>query len=349
MKVPEPRRLPSGNYFIQLRLNGVSVPVTAETATECKNIAELIKAEHRVGKSAIKKTPKETTLQDAIDNYIKARSGKLSPATIRSYTIYADTRFKNYRDKKLPKIKWQDMIDEELSLVSEKTVKNAWSLVSASLKHVGYPVPNVTLAKVAVQDLNFLQPEEIKLFCDALKGRSYEIPALLALHGLRLSEIRGLDWKNVDLVKGVIFVQGARVRGPDGDVDKRTNKNETSSRYVPIMIPRLSEVLEAVSDKTGKVSLIGSNTLLDDVKRTCKRAGVTICTVHDLRRSFSSLCFFVGIPSKQIQEWGGWKDDVVLNKIYIKLAASMKTENKSKFTQFFTNANETLTESQSTK
>ena len=349
MKVPEPRKLPSGNYFIQLRLNGVSIPITAETATECKNIAELTKAEHRVGKTAIKKTPKETTLQEALDKYIQARTGKLSPATIRSYKICASSRFGDYKNKKLAKIKWQDMIDDELEDVSEKTVKNCWSLVSSSLKYVGYPVPNVTLAKTVVPDLNFLQPEEIKLFCEAIKDRNYEIPCLLALHGLRLSEIRGLDWKNIDLENGIIFVQGAKVRGPDGDVNKKTNKNDTSSRYVPIMIPRLKELLDAVPDKTGTVAEIGANTLLDDVKRACKRAGVTVCTTHDLRRSFSSLCFYLGIPSKQIQEWGGWKDDKILNRIYIKLSATMKTENKSKFTQFFTNANETLTASQSTK
>ena len=336
MKVPEPRKLPSGNWFIQLRLNGESIPITAMTSTECRNIAELYKAEHRAGKSSIKKTPKETTLKEAMDKYIQKRSGKLSPATTRSYQIYANTRFTDYHNTKLIKIHWQSMIDDELEKdVSEKTVKNAWSLVSSSLKNVGYPVPKVQLAKVAVPDLNFLQPEEIKKFCAALKGRSYEIPALLALHGLRLSEIRGLDWKNVDLEKGIIFVQGARVRGPEGDVDKKTNKNETSSRYVPIMIPRLSEVLTAVKEKSGKVAEIGSNTLLDDVKRTCERAGVTVCTVHDLRRSFASLCFFLQIPSKQIQEWGGWKDDKILNKIYIKLSTIMKTENKAKFTQFF--------------
>lgn len=345
MKVPSPRKLPSGVWFVQLRLGGVSVPVTAETKTECKNIAEGLKAKHRADTGQIKRLPKNITLQESVNQYVRSKSGKLSPATIRSYQIYADTRFSDYQDKALSKINWQQMIDEELCKdLSEKTVKNAWSLVASSLRYIGYPVPNVTLAKVAVPNLNFLQPEEIKPFCDALKGRSYEIPVLLALHGLRCSEIRGLDWENVDLKKGTIFVHGARVRGVDGDVDKKTNKNDTSSRYVPIMIPRLTKVLKAVEDKTGKVAVIGSNTLLDDVKRTCRRAGVTECTVHDLRRSFASLCFFLGIPSRQIREWGGWSSDVVLSKIYIKLSTTMKSENQEKFTQFFkNNANEMLT------
>lgn len=335
MKVPEPRKLPSGNYFIQLRLNGESIPITAKSSTECKRIAELTKAEYRVGKKAIKKTLKETTLQEVMDAYNKKRKNTLSPSTLRQYMSYAQNRFPDYRQKKLKDIRWQQMIDDELELASEKTVKNAWSLVSSALKMADFPVPKVSLAKVIIPDLVFLQPEEIKPFCDALKGRKYEIPALLALHGLRLSELRGLDWKNVDLNNSLLFIQGSRVRGPDGDVDKKTNKNDTSSRYVPIMIPRLKTILDAVPDKTGKVAVIGSNTLLDDVKRTCKRANVTVCTTHDLRRSFASLCFFLQIPSKQIQEWGGWKDDKILNKIYIKLSNTMKTESKTKFTNFF--------------
>ena len=336
MKIPRIVQLESGNYFCRLRVGGADIPITAETEAECERIVTLMKAEHRAGKSNIKKTPKETTLKEAMDKYIQKRTGKLSPATIRSYKIYADTRFKDYQDEKLSKINFQTMIDEELEEdLSEKTVKNAWSLVSSSLKNIGYPVPKVQLAKVVIPDLNFLQPDEIKKFCAALKGRSYEIPCLLALHGLRLSEIRGLDWSNVNLETGVIFVQGARVRGPEGDVDKKTNKNDTSSRYVPIMIPRLTEVLTAVKEKTGKVADIGSNTLLDDVKRTCKRAGITECTVHDLRRSFASLCFYLQIPMQMIKQWGGWKNDEVLNKVYIKLSAIMKTESKEKFTQFF--------------
>ena len=35
MKVPAPRKLPSGSWFIQLRLGGESIPVTAATAKDC--------------------------------------------------------------------------------------------------------------------------------------------------------------------------------------------------------------------------------------------------------------------------------------------------------------------------
>ena len=54
MKVPEPRKLQSGTWFIQLRLGGVSVPVSATTKKECIRQAQLIKAEHQSGKNKVR-------------------------------------------------------------------------------------------------------------------------------------------------------------------------------------------------------------------------------------------------------------------------------------------------------
>lgn len=336
MIIPKIEKLPSGHYFCRLRINGVSIPITAETEAECEKLAYLKKAELLAGKTRVQKLPKDTTLQEAFDKYLAANKATLSPSTYRAYKIYSRTRFPNYRDQKISQIRWQEMIDNELKLVSEKTVKNAWALVTPSLKYIHYPVPSVRLAQVPVNDLNFLQPEEIKPFCEAVKGRKYEIPALLALNGLRVSEILGLKWSNVDLDNDVLSIHGAVVQSVDGNVEKKTNKNDTSSRTVPILIPQLHNALIAVSDKTGPVVTLKQESILDDVKRACKRANVTVCTTHDLRRSFASLCFYLQtIPMKQIQEWGGWKDDKVLNRIYIKLAASMKTKNQNAVIDFF--------------
>ena len=41
MKIPKIERLPSGNYFCRLRLGGESIPITAESDTECERLAYL--------------------------------------------------------------------------------------------------------------------------------------------------------------------------------------------------------------------------------------------------------------------------------------------------------------------
>lgn len=335
MKIPKIRKLDSGLYFCQLRLNGQSIPITAKTETECEDLALLTKMEYRAGKKNIKKLPKNVTLREAILKYANKYKATLSPSTYDRYLVYADCRFKNYLDEPLEKINWQRMIDDELKLVSAKTVCNGWALIRPSLKLIGYPVPNVKLAKVPVKEMPFLQPEEIKPFCEAVKGRPYEIAALIELHGLRLSEMKALTWDDVDLKRDVIHVRGAYVKGSDGYVDKETNKTRTSTRSVPIMIPQLHDALDAVKDKTGKVVSISGSVLLRDVQRACERAGVTKCGNHSLRHSFASLCFFLHIPLEQIQKWGGWENDAVLKRIYIHLAASAESEYKSTFSGFF--------------
>ena len=335
MKTPKPRKLPSGSWHIQLRLGGESIPITAATPTEATQQAELIKAEYRSGRRSTCLAPRDLTLRMCMENYIKRYTAVLSPATVRGYEQMKDNRFPAYMDKPIRSIDFQRMINDELKIRSEKTVQNAWFFTHACLKYAGVPIPDVRLAQVPVNEIPFLQPEEVLPFCEAVKGRSYEIPALIELHGLRLSEVLALTWDKVDLKAGTITVLGARVRGPAGFVDKRTNKNRTSTRVVPIMIPQLTDALKAVEDKTGRVCSITSGVLLEDVKRSCKRAGITVVGNHGLRHSFASLCYHLGINERQLMSWGGWSDYTTMHRIYIRLARSDESKARSAVSAFF--------------
>ena len=340
MKVPEPIKLPSGAWRIQLRLGGESISITRAKKEDCMNAALKAKTkyitEQKRQKKRIVPDTKKLTLKAVQESYIKANTPVLSPATVRSYTSYAKNRWTKYQGKQISGIDWQQMINDELESVSEKTVKNAWGLVRPALEAVGYPVPAVKLAAVPVNEIAFLQPDEIKPFLKAVEGRSYEIPALLLLHGLRLSEVLGLQWEQVNLKTGTITVKGAVVRGTSGLIRKKQNKNQTSARTVPILIPRLLSLLKARRDVSGPVVVINPSNLLDDVKRASERAGGTIVTCHGLRHSFASLCYYLEIPERQIQEWGGWKDRTTLHRIYIRLTAAGESEARSKVTAFFT-------------
>lgn len=338
MKVPEPRKLSSGTYFIQLRLDGVSVPVTALTPADCKVKAELIKAQHRAGKGTVKRTKSVLTLDSILSRYISKYERTLSPSTIRGYEIIRKNRFKKYSNKSLKTIKdWQKVIDDELADVSEKTVKNAWGFVSVAMKDAGLAVPSVKLAKCPVRDMSFLEPDEIKLFLEAAKGDKAEVEMLLELHGLRESECMYVVRNNgIDLKRNVIHVLGSIV--PDKDhkfVQKETNKNYSSTRTVPIMIPRLAELVQQYQESGEEIPCHSASALLSHVHKTCARASVTDVGNHGLRRSFASLLFSLSVPSKQIQEWGGWSDSQTMNKIYIKLISKDKDRNKNTVTQFF--------------
>ena len=336
MKEPKVTRLKSGSYRTRLRIGGQDISITRLTKEECRDAALELKTAHKLGKRGL--TPKEVqnlTLKEVMEKYIQANRAVLSPSTVRSYSIYARTRFTSYQNCRLKDIPWQQAINDELEECSPKTLRNSWALIRPALELVGYPVPKVKLPQCPVQDLAFLSPDEIKLFCQAIRGKPYEIPCLLMLHGLRLSEVLGLDWSNIDLKNNLITVSGAMVRGPEGMTSKRTNKNQSSTRKLPIMIPRLSEALEAATRDSGPVVSNHPSVLLDDVKRACKAAGVTEVSCHGLRRSFASLGYYLKIPERQLMSWGGWSDYTTMHKVYIKLSAAAENEEAKKVSDFF--------------
>ena len=327
MKVPEPRKLPSGSWHCKLQLGGECISITRRTKEECKAEARCIKADYLAGKRDRKyRKEEEKTLSEIQTEFLNANRPVLSPSTVRSYDAYIRHRWKDYRDMRIKDINFQSMINTELSTCKPKTVRNGWGLVSASLKHAGIPVPSVKLAAVPENNLSFLQPDEILKFCDTIRGRPFEIAALLMLHGLRLSEVLAMQWKNIDIDRGMITVHGAVVRGPDGNTLKQTNKNRTSTRMLPIMIPRLSELVQAGQAEADPEDLIVKthpSNLLEDVKRACRDAGITETTCHGLRRSYASLLYRTpGVSEKQVMLWGGWSNIQTMHRVYIQIAAA---------------------------
>ena len=336
MKEPKPSRLPSGAWRVRLRLGGEDISFTDYDKQTVIDQALEYKTNYRLGKRNL--TAREAgnlTLKEVMEKYVKANKAVLSPSTVRSYEAYIKHRFPTYQDSRLKDIDWQQAINDELEDCSPKTIRNAWALIRPSLELAGYPVPKVKLPQVPVKHLSFLSPSEIKLFCQAIEGKPYEIPCLLMLHGLRLSEVLGLDWANIDLKNNLITVSGAKVRGPEGLTQKKTNKNQSSTRKLPIMIPRLSEALQAATRNSGPVVSNHPSVLLDDVKRACKAAGVTETSCHGLRRSFASLGYYLKIPERQLMSWGGWSDYTTMHKVYIKLSAAAENEEAKKVSEFF--------------
>ena len=338
MKVPKPRKLPSGTWFIRMRLNGENVNVSARSKTECVHKAQLIKAEYKAKKRLYGETPGEVTLRQAVDRYIERRRPSLSPSTIRNYKLIAQNRFQDYMGRPIKSIKdWQEVYNSELGKIAPKTHKNAFGLLRSVYEdYFGRPMPKVNTAPVPKKERPFLDADQIRVFCDALRGESCEIAALLALSSLRMSEILALKWENVDLKKDRILVAGALVRDADGNIIiKETNKTEASHRYVPIFVGQLHDALDAVEDKTGRVVDFSPHGLYNAINRTCKKADLPCVGVHGLRHSFASLAVHLRMPEEVAMKIGGWSDFTTMRKIYTHISQSDMTAKTAEFREFF--------------
>lgn len=336
MIVPKARKLKSGTWFIQLRLGGQSIPVTGPTEDKCVKAAQLIKAQHLAGQKS--SSPKsELTLSEAIDKYIDRRKNTLSPSTIRGYRAVQSGHFPRQMQQPVTRRHdWQAVIDAEAATYSAKTIKNAWRFITSVLReqNVGYPA--VSLPQIVAATRPWLDPEEIFTFVQAVRGAECEIAALLALHSLRRSEIMGLTWENINLKKDTITVAGARVyNNQDELVYKKTNKNVTSARTVPIMIPELKAALEAVEEKEGFVVTCVPDVIRRRVNKICKSNGLPEIGTHGLRHSFASLAYHLGLSEQETMDLGGWADPQTMHKIYIHLSAADRLKAQNKMAAFY--------------
>lgn len=337
MKTPKPKKLPSGRWHIQLRLGGKSTSITEPTQRAVIQKAQMIKAEHLAGKRE-KKAAGIDTLDAIVTNYINAKRPVLSPSTVQGYLSMQKTRFQAYMQAKASAINYQEMVNDESKLCAPKTLKSAWALVAASLGYADMPVPNVSLPQLVQKEHPWLDPEQIKTFLAAIHGEPVELAALLALHGLRRSELLALDYSDIDLKAGTIRVAGAVVLGENSKyVEKQTNKNRSSRRTVPIMIPRLKELLLAVpkEQRKGKVVTCSPNTTWDRVNTICERNGLPRVGVHGLRHSFASLAYHLGLSERETMLLGGWSDPSTMRKIYTHISNKDMLAAQNKITQFF--------------
>lgn len=342
MIVPKARRMSSGSWFIYLRLGGEQVSVSAATEKECVRQAQLIKAEYLAGKRAAPKPeePAGPTLGQAMDAFIAKRKAVLSPATIRGYQIIRRNRFQGLMDRDLTRLTaddWQKACSREVSKCSAKTLHNAWGLVSTVIQDAtGAPPPKVKLPQIILNKHEFLEPEQIRPFMEAVQGTELEIPALLALHSLRLSEILALTWESIDLDKRIIKVRGAVVTGEENKpVRKAENKNATSARNVPIMIDQLYDALIRQKEAGGPLVAKAPNNLRIRLNRLCEENGFGRVGFHGLRHSFVSLAYHLGIPEKIVMELGGWSDFQTMRRIYTHVAKSDVSRYTEQMKAFF--------------
>lgn len=324
VNVPKPKRLASGEYANRIQVNKDRIYVKATTEAEYYKKARALKLEL----VDIKNTPSNDTLDSVIDSYVTDHEAIFSPATVRGY-LANKRQIKQFTTAKIKDIDFQSLVNQLAKEYAPKTVRNQWGVITGSLKYKGIPVPDVKLPPAKKTERNFLDPDEIKRFTKAIEGKSFELAALLALHSLRVSEILALDGDS--LKDGIIHVRGAVVEDRNNKyVKKDTNKTASSTRDIPVFIPRLTQLW------TADPHFPHQSSLTRDIKRVCRRNALPIVTTHGLRHSFCSLAYFQGWDIKTTQLVGGWSSPRVPTEIYTHLSKGRFNSDIKKMVKFYT-------------
>ncbi|MGM9602524.1 MAG: tyrosine-type recombinase/integrase [Faecousia sp.] len=339
MKQIKAKKLPSGKWHCRIMVNGEIVYITRDTEKEAVGEAMAIKA----GILKAAKNPEHLTVLQAINSYIDSRRSVCSPATIRGYCIIRDNRFQSMMNKdihSLTQAQWQRAVDLEAKRLSPKTLVNSWRFISSVICEATGERPSLRLPQAITKEKPWLDPEQIPIFVEAIRGSSIEIAALLALSSLRCSELLNLRWADIDLAKGVLKVNGAAVFDETGKlVHKKENKNKTSRRTVPIIPPLLAALQEKPHHGEYVVTMT-ANGIYKHINRVCREKGLPQVGIHGLRHSFASLAVHLKMPEKIAMQIGGWADDQTMRKIYTHISQHDIANQAAIFTGFFDKSQE---------
>lgn len=314
MKSPKATKLPSGRWRVSVMVNGVRYSITKDTKKEAESTAVLMKM------SPAQKAQR-ITYRQAIDEYINRYSKSLSPSTIKGYRDIQHTRLTTIMD--LPvgaHIDLQTAFNREAEHLSTKTLKNAYSLISAVSRDLGIEPQKVRFPTEVKKERPFLSPDQIKEFCKIIEGDKYELAYLLCLHSLRRSEMLAL--KKSQVKDGVIHVSGSVVLSEKGFVYKPTNKTSASVRDIPIFIPRTEELVNIAPD--GFLCPYPVNGMDKHLRTILKRSGLPVGGFHLLRHSFASAAYAAHMSEKTTMKLGGWSEYKTMRDIYTHLAEAQE-------------------------
>ena len=335
-------RLPSGNYRVQLYLghdvNGKKIvkSFTRPTAWEAIKAAEDYRDSNGIGAA-----PSEITVEAAINCYINARTEILSPASLVKYRSIRDHRLQSIMGLKLGKLLPNDVqqaVNIDAQRLSRSSVKEAVSLLSSALAAQGYDLmlsKRITFPRDAVPNTQRQLPplEEV---IGAVAGTDIELPCLIAMWlSLRISEVRGLKFCDIDSNSRTITVRRAMVYVEGKDVLNDFTKTTKSTRTNPLpeyLFNKISSLPHKSEDDF--IVDMGYNKIVKRFKKCTRNKGMEL-RFHDLRHEFASTLYHLGIPDKYIEKLGGWSTDVIMKKIYTHTNTRQETEYQQQIDDLF--------------
>lgn len=328
-------KLPSGSYRIRENVNGITYSKTIKYKPKKYEAEQIIADMIGTGETHVS----NMTVREAIQRYIDAKEGSLSPSTVRGYNSY-----QNQYPVSLLNSKISDLTEEKIQLAvsqmskgkSKKYMTNIASLLHSALrmfrKKFVYDV-TITQGNDSQPKREDYQPvdSDVEKLLDAIKGTKYDIPIKLAMLSMRRSEICGITLDDVG--DCCITVNHVLVQDKDNNwVYKSTEKNGERARVV--YIPK---ALEEEIREQGYIYKGHPQSIYNYLQHTLERLGMSRFPLHRLRHYYASKAHALNIPKAYIKKNGGWKSDTVLNRVYTHAQTDMEDEITAPIKDYFEN------------
>ena len=278
------------------------------------------------------------TLKKAMQLYIETREHIIEPTTILNYKQLSASAFRcihNIRLCDLKAIDIQRAINIDSGRLSPKYIKNAFGLLKSVLKlfEININLTSIKLPKIIKKEKTL--PKFETLF-NIFKGDDIELAVLLAAWlSLRIGEITGLQFRDVDKDNKILHVRRTIIQTEQGKQIRDSCKTAKSTRDLKLPDYIFNLIEQTPHDKdTDFIMPLTDKAIRSRFKRRINKHGIDM-TFHDLRHLNASVMLMLGVPDKYAMERGGWSTDNILKSVYQQTFSSERIKVDQKIDNYF--------------
>lgn len=257
--------------------------------------------------------------------------------------------------------------------LNPKTIKNMHNMLHEALEQalkneliIKNPCKTVTLPKVIKKEMRVLSADEQQKLITIARTERLGVGIILTLFtGLRLGELLGLQWSDIDIKNGILLVRRTlnRLKTFDDNSDKKTSivigetKTLKSKRQIPlheIMVEELKKfkILQRqekllagelyenndfiIANELGKC--IEPRTYQDLFYKLIKKAEIAPANFHCLRHTFATRALERDVAAKTVSELLGHSNISTTLDLYSHVSHELKKSSIDKMADLFLSA-----------
>ena len=291
------------------------------------------------------------TLGDVIDLWLESR-GNIKPTSLACYhskiTEHILPFFENIPYTSLTPADLERFKTAKLSAgFSDNYIASMVVIIKSASKYAAQmygccdPFALVAAPKIHKKAVRLLSSEEQKSFTQTCLGSGFKgLGCFLSLYlGLRIGEVCGLKWENIDLTASILSVHSNAQRVVDENGESRvmilTPKTDTSIRDIPIP-GFVADVLRKYVRAGKKFVLSGTTEPIEPraytsyFKALQKKAGVKSINYHSLRHCFATNFLRQTGDVKSLSEILGHANAATTLRIYVHSSMEQKMSGMEK-------------------
>ena len=306
--------------------------------------------------------PNELTFENFLRDFLKKYKINLSITTYNCYlricNKYIIPMLGKYKLQDLKPIHIQNYVDDLVFTLTPQTIKLHINIINLAIKKA-YKlrlireniVDCIEIPRAKKFKNNIYNKEKMKKLLETCINTELELPIFIASGlGLRISEILGLTWNNIDFNNNLITVEKITVRH-NGKVILKDPKTESSIRTITAPLELMTKLKNLKKNQIelklqGKIrnennllfydkneQPIAQDTLSKSFNRFLIKNNLEHIRFHDLRHSHVTLLISSNVPIRVISQRVGHSNINTTLNIYSHVLKEMDKEASDKISE----------------